>query len=44
MLPYFDPTHYPEFGTGFWLGKGENLDTYSSKKVVAAIVNLMLGF
>ena len=20
ILPYFDPTHCPEFGTSFWLG------------------------
>ena len=30
MLPCFDPTHCPEFGTGFWLGNGGNLDLCSS--------------
>ena len=30
MLPCFDPTHYPEFETGFWLGNGGNLDSCSS--------------
>ena len=29
MLPSFDPTHYPKFGTGFWLGNGGNLDSCS---------------
>ena len=27
MLPCFDPTHCLEFGTGFWLGNKENLDS-----------------
>ena len=27
MPPYFDPTHCLEFGTGFWLGNKENLDS-----------------
>ena len=30
MLPCFDPTHCPEFGTGFWLGNRGNLDLCSS--------------
>ena len=30
MLPYFDPTHCPEFGTSFWLGNRGNLDSCSS--------------
>ena len=30
MLPYFDPTHCLELGTGFWLGNGGNLDSCSS--------------
>ena len=30
MLPCFDPTHCPEFGTSFRLGNGRNLDSCSS--------------
>ena len=29
-LHCFNPTYYPEFGTGFWLGNEENLDVCSS--------------
>ena len=25
-LPCFDPTHFSNFGTGFWLGNGGYLD------------------
>ena len=42
-LPCFDPTNYPEFGTGFWLGNGE-FGLVFFIEVVATIVNLMLGF
>ena len=30
MLLCFDPTHYPKFGIGFWLGNEGNLDLCSS--------------
>ena len=43
MLPCFDPTHWPDLGLVFsW--KMEGIRTLFAQEIIAASVNLMLGF
>ena len=44
MLPCFDPTYCLEFGHGFFVRKQREFGLVFFIEVIAAIVNLILGF